>query len=217
MPIAIDNRQRPSATVAWHGLPIALHRPCRGALAAWLRAAGVLPAAGLAIGLTGETNPYKSPRRGLISAALTGGLIALAITGVVALLSRRQSAAVDVFRTACLCLIGSCLNVKANVPFASYFVPFHGFWPSYLDSIRTHSRLGVVAGLTAIVVATVLFRPPPYPSPVAAHGAGTTSQAIHQVSARNAEHQYPAPLASCPQIGRINSLRRRTRRGRAEP
>jgi 4-amino-4-deoxy-L-arabinose transferase-like glycosyltransferase len=155
MPIETDNRQRASA----------LHRPRRAALAAWLLAAGVLLAARLAIGLTGETNPYKSPLRGLISAALTGGLIALAITGVVALLSRRQSAAVDVFRTACWCLIGSCLNVKANVPFASYFVPFHGFWPSYLDSIRTLSRLGVVAGLTAIVVATVLFRPPPLPKP----------------------------------------------------
>ena len=98
----------------------------------------------------------RSPRR---------RIIALASTGVVALLSRRQSAAVDVFRTACRCLIGSGLNVKANVPLASYFVPFHGFWLSNLDSIHTLSRLGVGAGLAAIVAATVLFHPPPAPKP----------------------------------------------------
>jgi len=163
MPIEPADKRGPNDALPWHGLPITLHRPRRASLDGWLLAAGILVAAKFVIEMTGETNPYKSPTRGLISAGLTGSLIALAITGIVALLSRRRAVTADVFRMACWCFVGGCLAVYGDVPAPRYFVVINGFWPPFLDSVRTLSQLGAFAGPTAIVAATVLFRPPPAP------------------------------------------------------
>ncbi len=112
---------------------------------------------------TWGSNGMKQPIAALINGAAVCGCLALIVTGIATVASRRRVVAVDLFRIACWVIIGACVGLKLAVPTFQYFFHINGYYPAYIAPLRYSTTGAMIVALIAIPASMLLYPLPRTP------------------------------------------------------